>query len=487
MQADRYAREFAELEIVGKGGYGKVYKVKHKLDGSFYAVKRITVSSAKLARIQQHGPQEMESMLEEVRSLARFDHANIVRYHNAWLELTTQTGTSPTAIPAFVRPGRLLEEASTQPSDTSDVSSLRSNFDTLEFGGSDFGHGADIVFEDSHGHDTSRDAMASQDETGHQSTAGLARMTRRQMRRDSQASQATVATISSTRSRMSAVEDVDEGDEDDDIENIPRSHVPFSQDSTSDVTGSMVTHSDVAGHFAPARMAGPVLTLNVQMSLYESNLAAFLSQTSAPAGAASDAQHCFHGCVSLELLGNIVSGVEYLHAQGVVHRDLKPANIFLSLTTARHAPYGSINVAGCKQCPVRECLHVVPRIGDFGLVAALGDGCVEASGVMKPVGTEFYRPETSSGINEKLDVFALGVIGLEMMRKFDTRMERVEALGRLRRGEFPDGFAWSLGLGETGDAIQRLIGDMVLKEEKQRLGCEQVKKEIAKLVHILRA
>jgi translation initiation factor 2-alpha kinase 3 len=488
MQADRYAREFAELEIVGKGGYGKVYKVKHKLDGSFYAVKRITVSSAKLAKIQQHGPQEMESMLEEVRSLARFDHANIVRYHNAWLELTTiQTDTSPTAIPAFVRPGRLLEDASTQSSDMSDVSGLRSNFATLEFSGSGFGDGADIVFEDSHGHDTSRDVMASQDETDRHSTRGLARMTRRQMRRDSQASQATIATISSTRSRMSAVEDVDEGGEDDDIENIPRSHVPFSQDSTSDVTGSMVTHSDAAGHFAPARMAGPVLTLNVQMSLYESNLAAFLSQTSTPAGAASDAQHCFHGCVSLELLGNIVSGVEYLHAQGVVHRDLKPANIFLSLTTARHAPYGSIDVAGCKQCPVRECLHVVPRIGDFGLVAALGNGCVEASGTTKPVGTEFYRPETSSGVNEKLDVFALGVIGLEMMRKFDTRMERVEALSRLRRGEFPDGFAWSLGLGETGDEIQRLIGDMVLKEEKQRLGCEQVKKEIAKLVHILRA
>ncbi|KAK1915442.1 hypothetical protein P3342_003252 [Pyrenophora teres f. teres] len=39
LQTDRYIREYTELEVVGKGGYGKVFKAKHKLDGSFYAVK----------------------------------------------------------------------------------------------------------------------------------------------------------------------------------------------------------------------------------------------------------------------------------------------------------------------------------------------------------------------------------------------------------------------------------------------------------------
>jgi translation initiation factor 2-alpha kinase 3 len=129
---------------------------------------------------------------------------------------------------------------------------------------------------------------------------------------------------------------------------------------------------------------------------------------------------------------------------------------------------------------------VVPRIGDFGLVAALGNTCGSANGATKPVGTEFYRPETSSGVNEKLDVFALGVIGLEMMHKFGTRMERVEALTRLRRGEFPDGFAWKLQSEGMGGRVQRLIGDMVLEEEQQRLGCDEVKREIIKLVHDLK-
>jgi translation initiation factor 2-alpha kinase 3 len=486
MQADRYAREFAELEIVGKGGYGKVYKVKHKLDGSFYAVKRITVSSTKLAKIQQHGPQEMENMLEEVRSLARFDHANIVRYHNAWLEFTTAPIEAPsTPTRPLMRAGRLLEDATTQSSSSSDMGSLQ-RFDTLDFGGSAFDNGADIVFEDSHGHMGS-DVSAPMHEIGHQSDREHARLTQRQKRRDSQASQATVATISSTKSRMSAVEDADEENADDEVENIPRSPLLFSRESASDISDSMVSHSDLSGHFAPAaRIAGPVLTLNMQMSLYESNLAAFISQTSAPVGTSSNVQHCFHACVSLELLANIVSGVEYLHEKGVVHRDLKPANIFLSLTTARYAPHGSTDASSCKECPLRERLYVVPRIGDFGLVAMLDDKCVGMNSATKPVGTEFYRPDTSSGINKKLDVFALGVIGLEMMHKFGTRMERAEALTRLRHGEFPVGFAEGLELGQLGDKVQQLIGSMVLADEQQRMGCEEVKKEVDRLVHVLR-
>jgi translation initiation factor 2-alpha kinase 3 len=248
----------------------------------------------------------------------------------------------------------------------------------------------------------------------------------------------------------------------------------------------MVSHSDMPGSLVSTRITGPVLTLNVQMSLYETNLAAFLSPDRSSFSSQPELTHCFHPCVSLELLSNIVSGVEYLHGQGVVHRDLKPANIFLSLGSGRRPPYGSVDLSTCKPCPERECVHVVPRIGDFGLVAALGEKCV-AGGVetaVKPVGTEFYRPETSSGVSEKLDVYALGVIAVEMLSQFGTRMERVDALTKLRKGEFPDGFAARLG--EMGDKMQQLIGAMVLPDQQQRMGCDEVKGEITALVQALR-
>ncbi|KAL1768871.1 eukaryotic translation initiation factor 2-alpha kinase 1 [Sigmodon hispidus] len=45
-QTSRYLNEFEELAILGKGGYGRVYKVRNKLDGQHYAIKKILINSA---------------------------------------------------------------------------------------------------------------------------------------------------------------------------------------------------------------------------------------------------------------------------------------------------------------------------------------------------------------------------------------------------------------------------------------------------------
>jgi translation initiation factor 2-alpha kinase 3 len=483
LQTDRYAREFSELEIVGKGGYGKVFKAKHKLDGYFYAVKRIPVSPTKLAKIQQEGSNELESMLQEVRSLARFDHTNVVRYHNAWLEFTTAPeGESVVLANTVLPPNRLLEDAAAISATPPTQDDMLARLDDLSFGDPfmrpDDSYGAGIVFETS---DNAMGTETSRSEVDNLSYKAQLRTSLRRRRRDSQASQATVATISSSKSRMSVVEDVDEDDEEEDIETIPRSYMPHKQES---VTESMVTDSDMPGPLVAIRNAGPILTLNVQMSLCETNLAAFLSADRSSSSSEPMDQHCFHPCVSLELLWNIISGVEYLHAQGVVHRDLKPANVFLSLSTARHPPYGSVDVSTCKLCQKRTCLHITPRIGDFGLVAALDDTCLDLRAGSKPVGTEYYRPEASSKVNEKLDVFALGVINFEMLQKFETRMERAAALNDLRRRIFPEDF--SQNLGERGDKMQDLIGNMVHADENKRLSCEEVKTIMGELVQALR-
>ena len=72
----RYASDFVELGILGKGGYGQVVKARNKLDGREYAVKQITqTSGAKLTEI-----------LSEVVLLSRLNHRFVVRYFTAWLE-----------------------------------------------------------------------------------------------------------------------------------------------------------------------------------------------------------------------------------------------------------------------------------------------------------------------------------------------------------------------------------------------------------------
>ncbi|PVI08557.1 kinase-like protein [Periconia macrospinosa] len=464
LHTDRYERDFSEIELVGKGGYGKVYKVKHNLDNSFYAVKRITVSHARMQNISKRGAQEMECLLEEVRSLARLEHANIVRYHNAWLEYKAETPGS------IIRQTKLLEDAT-------------SEYPSTSFGNTydDPGQYSDagVVFE------------ASDTGAGAQESIPLGKQATR--RKDRRASEVTVATISSTLSHtgLGGVEDdgdvgnQEEAEDDEDVEEISR---------TVDESSSMMSNSDMPTHLITTSShfaTGPNLTLNVQMSLYDSNLCTFLSSEDPPP------THCYHTCISLELVDSILSGVDYLHARGIVHRDLKPANIFLSLSADRIPPAGSVPLHTCRQCPGREFLYVTPRIGDFGLVAALSDNNATSTATAtssaaatiatkKPVGTEFYRPPTGGlTVNEKLDVYSLGVVTFELLRRFETRMERIDALSKLRHGELPEGFGDEMGL-LMGREVERLLIGMLREDEDVRFGCAAVRKGIEDIVSALK-
>ncbi|KAK9964891.1 hypothetical protein ABG768_006021 [Culter alburnus] len=63
------SQSFQVITVLGEGGYGCVYKVKHKYDGRIYAVKKVDLT------------EEADS---EVKALARLDHQNIVRYITCW-------------------------------------------------------------------------------------------------------------------------------------------------------------------------------------------------------------------------------------------------------------------------------------------------------------------------------------------------------------------------------------------------------------------
>ncbi|KAG8145656.1 hypothetical protein E2320_012143 [Naja naja] len=77
-QTSRYVNEFEEISKLGKGGYGTVYKVKNKLDGQFYAIKKILIKKAT--------KRDCMKVLREVKVLAQLQHPNIVGYHTAWME-----------------------------------------------------------------------------------------------------------------------------------------------------------------------------------------------------------------------------------------------------------------------------------------------------------------------------------------------------------------------------------------------------------------
>lgn len=113
-----------------------------------------------------------------------------------------------------------------------------------------------------------------------------------------------------------------------------------------------------------------------------------------------------------KLLRQIVEGLNHIHSQGIIHRDLKPANIFLDS---------------------KEDV----KIGDFGLAISGEKKVLEAStstmdgddSITRPgVGTPFYtspEQEKEGHLNEKVDIYSLGIIFFEMCYAFSTGMERV--------------------------------------------------------------
>ena len=103
----------------------------------------------------------------------------------------------------------------------------------------------------------------------------------------------------------------------------------------------------------------------------------------------------------LDLLGQILRGLDHAHAAGLIHRDLKPENIVVE--------------------PAEADRPEIARIVDFGIAALrdAGDSLASVrltdSGIV--LGTPSYMaPEQALGhaIDPRVDLFALGVIGYQM-------------------------------------------------------------------------
>ncbi|UJR09018.1 hypothetical protein I4U23_013267 [Adineta vaga] len=113
------------------------------------------------------------------------------------------------------------------------------------------------------------------------------------------------------------------------------------------------------------------------------------------------------------IFDQIIQGIEYIHSQKLIHRDLKPSNILFSINNT-------------------------VKIGDFGLVSAFGEDKIEnidQNGNNELGGTILYMsPEqiNRQSYNQKVDIYAIGIILFELMYPFSTQMERVHILTKIR-------------------------------------------------------
>ncbi|XP_040031742.2 eukaryotic translation initiation factor 2-alpha kinase 1 isoform X3 [Gasterosteus aculeatus] len=394
-QTSRYLSEFEEVFRLGKGSYGKVFKVMNKLDGQFYAVKKIL--------IRKVSKDDCMKVLREVKVLSSLLHMNVVGYHTAWMEHVQPASYPESLLPALQPPEQL---------DSSDESSDNSNSSSIVF------QSLSQAPTDSRANVPPREA----EPLGALGAAPVCAETTRQIPKNYVPCVFLGQGGPPKSSKCPA---------------MGWEGAALVEEESSRGGIELNNNSCIDGEFqqwASKRRAANSskefhLMLYIQMQLCERSLKDWISERNTKPK--EQTPGCPYGCVdtehTLRLLRGILEGVKYIHSRGMMHRDLKPRNIFL---------LGN------------DC-HV--RIGDFGLACRdiIMEGhkstpsSISESSHTTGVGTFVYAaPEQLKGshYDSKSDMYSIGVLALELFQPFGTEMERVRTLGDLREGNISDSF-----------------------------------------------
>jgi serine/threonine protein kinase len=417
----RYNSEFDETVALGKGGFGTVFRCKNALDGREYAIKKVFI------RHDQGYPQEfsqrLQRVLREVKILALLDHANIVRYYTAWLELEQGvSGEKDASVSAAASDyymfqstttknmhGQFSSEMVTSPARSPGRQQRRVSLDHWKsadpIGWNNFANNEDsltrmdlappIHWDDygftfdrsenninNHSNNTDGSYASSTSDNEKDADASITNDGRRNCSRRGSGENSIASDSSSHKSTTWSQEDTNT--------NLTRNKEPATTPKEEETLSS------------PAASMLVRHTLYIQMQLCsQKNLADFLSNEEARRGPSGGDGVDIPYALSLFL--QIAQGVKHVHGQGLIHRDLKPNNCFIDDTG-------------------------VVKVGDFGLSREstdkgneatpntpmpLGDGTDNTAGV----GTRSYAsPEQMSGsdYDSSTDVYSLGIILFEL-------------------------------------------------------------------------
>ncbi|KAK7904976.1 hypothetical protein WMY93_017583 [Mugilogobius chulae] len=369
-QFSRYFNEFEELQLLGKGAFGAVIKVQNKLDGCYYAVKRIQVNPAS---------KQFRRIKGEVTLLSRLNHENIVRYYNAWIEKHEKPSV-----------GALSNtDSSEEETPTKNEFGLLDNIEDLA---------PPPTLSSSVEWSTSIEKSSSAKCSGHQSSD-----------EDDDEDDEDVFGASFLPSDSSSRSDIifDNGDDSiDEMSQMEQRKKPVVD--TTDSTDS--EHTLLIAHY-----------LYIQMEYCEKST---LRDT-------IDHELYLDQTRLWRLFREILDGLAYIHEQGMIHRDLKPVNIFLD--SQDHVKIGDFglatdhpaNVAAASFKGDESCAAVTPKPDPTGNMT----GMVGTALYVSPE----VQGNTKATYNQKVDLFSLGIILFEMSyRPMTTGAERITVLSQLR-------------------------------------------------------
>ncbi|XP_035739609.1 eIF-2-alpha kinase GCN2-like isoform X1 [Vespa mandarinia] len=402
----RYRREFHEISFIGGGGFGNVYKALHRLDGIEYAVKKIIVQSGHVSTIKQH--------LEEVKSLAKLNHMNIVAYKTAWIEPTLVTTTVPSLpnvgnerskshfskyrakrnIPHqscknnnFNNNSQLISNSNNSKKNSGQDISLKSDKEVFYKTGMYFhieNNAQKHVSGSAGGYIISHDII---NERFLELNSLTNIIGQRIIERSSSTSTEDTSDIVSFRN------DSNNSKSNNDYSRSNANYIvsDSNDESSSDINNQIYQYK--------SRVDPCYATLYIQMALCDKTLQQWLKERDD-----STSQQTI-----TTIFTQILQGVDHIHSLGMVHHDIKPSNIFITA-------------------------HFQIQLGDFGLACPL-----QRKDHDSVFGTHMYAaPEQLKGkCNPKSDIYSIGIVLLELLIYTKTQMELCCIIDELKKDQLP--------------------------------------------------
>lgn len=393
----RYHRDFEEIGFIAGGGFGKVFKARHKLDGIVYAIKKITIRSTSINNVLLH--------LTEVKTLASLNHQNIVPYKAAWLEpyLAPQQA-------AIEAPESSSEDESDTTTDSSDTTSqLKTNgygdSSKCDNSSSDF-----IQFADSNKDEEPPASPQPNGNDGDQMDTVICKYRDRRKKISIEKSQPHVKLKWATlyiQTKLCHLTLKDFLDARNKSKNYEEFYAQFIRERRQQIYEE---HLEERFHAHISKRNGD---LHYSQSFESHRSSRTCSESDDSFERSLVNENPTHLDVVTDIFTQLLNGLAYIHSRKIVHHDIKPSNIFVSVE-----PSGKITV----------------QLGDFGLSCPLQEAHTGAG-----FGTPLYAaPEQLAGeCNFKSDIYSLGIILLELLVPFSTDMERASTIKAVRTGHLP--------------------------------------------------